>query len=129
MGRAALCLTILFICGTIAVLEGARASGSRSFRGVATSTAAVFRNPAVISPLLGILFALTGLTLPKAISNYLDLMATVVGPGALFALGLSLVDRTVAHMHETIWPSTVKLIINPLTTFALVTWILVMDPF
>jgi len=126
---AALCLTILFICGTIAVLEIACASGSLSFAVVAKSTTTVFKNPAVISPLLGILFALTGLTLPKAVSNYLDLMAAVVGPGALFALGLSLVDRKVGHIREAVWLSTLKLIVNPLATFAFVTWVFVMDPF
>jgi predicted permease len=125
---AALCLTILFICGTIAILEAARSPGSWSIRLMAASTTSVFRNPAVVSPLLGILFALTGLTLPKAVSNYLDLMAAVVGPGALFALGLSLVDRKVGHRREVIWLSTLKLVVNPLATFALVTWILVMDP-
>ena len=48
---------------------------------------AALRNPAVISPLLGILFAMTALSLPKAASNYLDLIAAAVVPGALFAWG------------------------------------------
>jgi malonate transporter and related proteins len=81
---AALCLTILFICGTIAVLEVTRASGSWTFRVAAQVATKVFSNPAVISPLLGILFAMTHLPLPKAVSNYLDLMAAC-GSGTLSA--------------------------------------------
>jgi len=84
---AALCLTILFICGTIATLEGTAASGSWTFCVAARVAGSALRNPAVISPLLGILFAMTALSLPKAASNYLDLIAAAVVPGALFAWG------------------------------------------
>ena len=125
---AALCLTILFICGTIAILEVTRASGSWTFRIVAQLLTTVLSNPAVISPLLGILFAMTGLPLPKAVSNYLDLMAAAVGPAALFSLGLSLVDRKVTgDAREVIWLSTLKLVANPILTFVLVTYVFAMD--
>ena len=127
---AALCLTMLFICGTIAILEVTRASGSWSFRVVSRLATAVLSNPAVISPLLGILFATTALPLPKAANNYLDLMAAAVVPGALFSLGLSLVDRNVmGNAMEVIWLSTLKLIVNPILTFVLVTYVFAMDPF
>lgn len=126
---SALCLTILFICGTIAILEVTRASGSWSFRVVSRLAATVLRNPAVISPLLGILFAMTALPLPKAVSNYLDLMAAAVGPAALFSLGLSLVDRNViGNAIEVIWLSALKLVVNPVVTFILVTFVFPMDP-
>jgi len=126
---AALCLTMLFICGTIAILEVTRASGSWSLRVASQLATTVFGNPAVISPLLGILFAMTALPLPKAVSNYFDLMAAAVGPAALFSLGLSLVDRNVmGNAKEVIWLSTLKLIVNPILTFALVTYVFAMDP-
>jgi malonate transporter and related proteins len=51
----------------------------------------LLRNPFVVLPLLGILFSMTALPLPKAASNYLDLMAAAVAAAGLFALGLSLV--------------------------------------
>src|SRR5260370_33599044 len=89
---AALCGTLLFISGAIAVLEGARATGPSALRLVAQLVGAILRNPLVISPLLGILCAMIPLPLPKAASNYLDLMAAAVGPPALFALGRSLFD-------------------------------------
>jgi len=89
----------------------------------------VLRHPAVISPLLGILFAMTALPLPKAVSNYLDLTAAAAGPAALFALGLSLIDREVTgNASEVIWLSSLKPIVNPILTFALVTYVFAMDP-
>jgi malonate transporter len=126
---AALSVTILFICGGIAVLESTRATGASTSRVGARLAGTVLRNPSVISPLLGILFAMTSLPLPKAIGNYLDLMAAAVGPGALFALGLSLIDRKVmGNAGEVIWLSALKLIVNPILTFGLVTYVFRMDP-
>src|ERR1700737_3732191 len=84
---AALSITILISCGAIAVLEGARVTGPSALR---VAAGAVLPNPLVISPLLGIAFPMTPLPFPRAASNYLDLMAAAVAPGALFALGLSL---------------------------------------
>jgi malonate transporter and related proteins len=126
---AALSVTILFICGGIAVLEGTRATGASTSRVGARLAGTVLRNPLVISPLLGILFAMTSLPLPKAIGNYLDLMAAAVGPGALFALGLSLIDRKLmGNAGEVVWLSALKLIANPILTFGLVTYVFRMDP-
>ena len=123
---AALSITILFLCGAIAVLEGARATGPAALR---VAAGAVLRNPLVISPLLGIVFAMTALPLPRAASNYLDLMAAAVAPGALFALGLSLIDRKLTgNAVEAIWLTTLKIVVNPILTYALVTYVFVLDP-
>lgn len=125
---SALCVTLL-ISGAIAVLEGARATGPSVFRVVAQLTGAILRNPLVISPLLGILCAMIALPLPKAASNYLDLMAAAVGPAALFALGLSLIDRKLTgNAAEVIWLTALKIIANPILTFVLVTYVFVLDP-
>ena len=124
-----LCVTLLFICGTIAILEATRASGSSSFGVAAQLVGTVLRNPLVISPLLGILFATTAMPLPKAVSNYLDLMAASVGPAALFALGLSLIERELmGNANEVMWLTALKLIVNPMFTLALVTYVFAMDP-
>jgi len=127
---ATLCLTFLFISGVIAVLESTRASEQSTFRMAAQVVNRVLRNPLVISPLLGILFSIAALPLPKAASNYLDLMAATVGPAALFSLGLSLIGRNLTgNMGEAIWLATLKVIINPVVTFVLVTYVFAMDPF
>jgi predicted permease len=88
------------------------------------------RNPLVVSPLLGILVSATALPVPKAAINYLDLLAATVGPAALFSLGLSLVDRKLSgNAGEVIWLTTLKVIVNPILTLALVTYVIVIDPF
>jgi len=73
---------------------------------------------------------MTALPLPRAVSNYLDLMAGAVGPAALFAVGLSLVGRKLAgDVREVIWLSLIKAVINPIIAFLLVTYVFVMEPF
>ena len=85
--------------------------------------------PLLIAPLLGIAFSMTSLPLPKAVSNYLDLMAAAVAPAALFAMGLSLVGHElVGKVGEVIWLAALKTVISPILTFALVANIFLMEP-
>ncbi len=119
----------MFVSSAIAVLEGTRASGPSTLRVASHLAGTLLRNPLVISPLLGILFSMTALPLPKAASNYLDLMAAAVVPAALFALGLSLVGRKlIGNVGEVIWLAALKSVVNPILTFALVTHVFAMDP-
>jgi predicted permease len=120
---------ILFVGSAIAVLEGTRASKTSPLHVASHLARMLLRNPLVISPLLGILLSMTAFPLPKAASNYLDLMAAAVVPAALFALGLSLVGHHLAsNVGEVIWLAALKTVINPILTFALVTNVFTMEP-
>lgn len=127
---AALIYTVLFLTSVIAVLEAARTPELSPLRMASQLAGTLLRNPVVISPLLGVLYSVTALPLPKAVSNYLDLMAAAVGPAALFAVGLSLVGRKLtSNAGEVIWLSALKTVVNPILTFVLVTYVFVMDSF
>ena len=127
---AALIYTVLFLTSVIAVLEAARTSELSPLRMASQLAGTILRNPVVISPLLGVLYSMTALPMPKAVSNYLDLMAAAVGPAALFAVGLSLVGRKLtSNAGEVIWLSALKTVVNPILTFVLVTYLFVMDSF
>jgi malonate transporter and related proteins len=82
---ATLCITVVFITSTIAVLEGTRASEQSVSRLALQLAGRVVLNPLVGSPLLGIFFSTAAIPLPTAASNYLNLMAATVGPAALFS--------------------------------------------
>jgi malonate transporter and related proteins len=125
----ALVFSVLFISSVVAVLEASQASGPSALRVAAQLMGTLLRNPVVISPVLGIIYSVTALPLPKAVSNYLDLMAAAAGPAALFAVGLSLVGRKlVGNIGEVVWLAVVKAVINPILTFLLVTYVFVMEP-
>jgi len=124
-----LSVIIFFVGGAIAVLEGVRASGASPLHVASHLARMLLRNPLVISPLLGIVFSMTAFPLPKAVSNYLDLMAAGVAPAALFALGLSLVGhKLMGNVGEVIWLAALKTVVNPILTFALVTNVFTMEP-
>jgi malonate transporter len=124
-----LSLIILFVGTAIAVLEGTQAAGSSPLGVVLHLAHMLLRNPLVISPLLGILFSMTTFPLPKAVGNYLDLMAAAVAPAALFALGLSLVGhKLIGNAAEVVWLAALKTIVNPILTFALVDNVFAMEP-
>ena len=124
-----LSVIILFVGGVIAVLESTRASATSPLRIASRLARMLVRNPLVISPLLGILFSMIAFPLPKAVSNYLDLMAAAVAPAALFALGLSLVGhKLISNVGEVIWLAVLKTVVNPILTFALVTNVFIMEP-
>jgi hypothetical protein len=126
---AILSAVILLVAGAIALLERIRASGPSTLRVAAYLTGTLLRNPLVISPLLGILFSMAALPLPKVVSNYLDLMAAAVAPAALFASGLSLVDhKLMGNVGEVIWLAMLKTVVNPILTFFLVAYVFAMDP-
>src|SRR5579863_605454 len=120
---------LLFVGSAVAVLEGTRASGGSPLRVASHLAGLLLRNPLLIAPLFGIAFSMASLPLPKAVSNYLDLMAPAVAPAALFAMGLSLVGhKLIGNVGEVIWLATLKTVISPVLTFALVADIFLMEP-
>ncbi|MET0679184.1 MAG: AEC family transporter [Bradyrhizobium sp.] len=126
---ASLINTFVFIAGGVATLEMARAAQGSRLRVLARSFVTVFRNPLVISPLLGMAMAAFAVPLPKAVGNFLDLMAAPVAPVTLFCLGLSLIGRSVqGNWREILWLAGLKNMLNPLLTCLLVTYVLPLDP-
>lgn len=126
---ATLIYTVLFLTSVIAVLEAARTSGPSVLHLASRLSGTVLRNPVVVSMLLGILYSLSGQPLPKILSNYLDLMAGAATAAALFAVGLSLVGRSImSNAGEVIWLSALKAVINPILAFVLVTYVFVLEP-
>ena len=126
---ATLAINFVFIAGGIAALEAARATGPSTPRVISQVAGTLAVNPLLLSLLLGIVFSGLALPLPKAIGNFLDLMSAAAGPGALFALGLSLVDRKLmGGAVEALWLVVLKLAIYPLLAFILVAKVFALDP-
>ena len=111
----------LLIGSAIATLETSRAVGPSLGLIVSQVSRALLRVPLLIAPFLGMAFSTLGLPVPKAIGNFLDLLAAAAGPAALFALGLSLVAQNLkGDAVEVGWLAVLKLIVHPLITWLLV---------
>lgn len=116
---------MIFIMSALEIMR----SGSRSelFRSIWQM---FWRNPLFVATILGIVFSIYSIPLPTAVANLLDMMAATVGPTALFALGLSLVGRSIGgELRDVIWLSFLKLVVHPLITFLVVTQLFHISPF
>ncbi len=119
----------LLIGGTLATLETSRAPGPSVLHIVGQVTRVLVRNPLLVAPFAGLACSALALPIPKALGNYLDLLAAAAGPAALFALGLSLVAQKLGgDMIEVSWLVLVKLIVHPAMTWLLVTYVFDMPP-
>lgn len=127
---ATLAANTLFIGGAIACLETAKAKGTSSLSAATHVGGSLIKNPLLVAPVLGVLFSNFALPVPKPVGNFLDLMAAAAGPAALFALGLSLVGRELrGDWIEIAWVVALKLVVHPVATLLLVTYVFVMEPF
>ncbi|MCG8542751.1 MAG: AEC family transporter [Alphaproteobacteria bacterium] len=76
-------------------------------------------NPIILSVILGVAYAITPLSLPKLVTDYLELLGAALTPCALFAIGMSIKPAEVLKSGATIvFASTVKLLVVPILVFA-----------
>ncbi len=83
-------ILIVLILLTSLLLEKSRADQSGETTSILASIGRLFLNPLVLSSLLGVAYAATGLPLPEMGKQYLNFLAAAVTPCALFAIGLSI---------------------------------------
>ncbi len=120
---------IVLIGGVVAALEATRAKGTSIAHVAAEVGATLARNPLLLASFLGIGFSYFAIPIPKPIGNFLDLMAAAAAPAALFALGLSLVGRSIfGHVGEVSWLVFLKLAFQPVATFILVRYVFDLEP-
>jgi predicted permease len=103
-----------------------RESGTGVVRDVAR---ALIRNPILIAPVLGFLWALTGWDLPKPVVTFGTVLGAAAGPCALFSLGLFLLGKPLSEGRGEVTSMVIlKLLIHPLITAALASWWLADQP-
>ncbi|MBI1206310.1 MAG: AEC family transporter [Azospirillum sp.] len=116
----------------VILLELARNLGHGARRSLALVARALSRNPLIIAPALGILWAETlgGALLPQPMINFCELLGASAGPCALFAIGLFLAGRPLtAEAGDMVWMVALKLFWQPVLTWLLAEYVFAMDPF
>lgn len=111
-----------------AFIEAGQMKGSKS-RIARDVTVALIKNPLVFAPAAGLLWAMTGQPLPTPLVTYGSILGAAAGPAALFSLGLFLVGKPLSEGKAEVASMTIiKLLIHPLATFALASWLLSDQP-
>jgi len=94
--------------------------GSLTLKGFGKTTLKVVTNPIVAAILLGSLFGLVGLKLPKPAQVVLTAIGRTAAPAALLVLGMGLVEYGVRqHWRLSAAITAIKLLLQPLTVWLL----------
>ncbi len=68
--------------------------------------------------------------LPEPLARLLELLGPAAAPAALFAIGLSLVGRSLSgQLGEVAWLALLKRMVQPFFTWLLVAYVFELDPF
>ncbi len=101
-------------------MEIVRAGGRSLGATVLSVLRAMSRNPMLIGIVLGALWNVTGLTMPGAAANAVDLVAAAAIPTALFGLGGILATyRPEGDLRLVAWIAAVSLLMHPAITYGL----------
>ena len=74
----------------------------------------LLRNPMIVSIAAGILWGGLGLPIPGPMADTLTILGAAATPGALFAIGASLAQRSAERILVPVWLSLAKVILHPL---------------
>ncbi len=119
--QPAMVASIVVVCVLFAIALACVETGLHAGQGFGRTltkvAAALLRNPLVVAPLLGGLWAASGATLPVALATLLKLLGAAAAPCALVSLGLFLAQPQPGGRVTGVWPLVgLKLIAQPLIT-------------
>jgi predicted permease len=122
--QPAMVASILVVCVLFAIALACVETGLHAGQGMARTlgkvSRALLRNPLVVAPMLGGLWAASGLALPVPIATLMNLLGAAAAPCALVSLGLFLAQPQPGGKVTGVWPLvTLKLLVQPLITWYL----------
>ena len=84
----------------------------------------LLRNPLLVAPVLGMVFAATGLPLPLPVDRFATLLGNAASPCALVAIGLFLAQQGGGHDNRAVLRLVLmKLLLHPAITAVLAYWV------
>lgn len=116
---AIITVCVLFAFTVVLVEIGIQDKG-RFWPTARTVTLSLIKNPLLIAPTLGILFAATGLALPKSVDSFVDLLGAAASPCALVALGTFMADDRPNEERDT--AGTILLTVLKLLLLPAIAW-------
>ncbi|WP_101067054.1 AEC family transporter [Roseovarius salinarum] len=104
----------LIVFGSLIVILITGARDGRMHPGILkTVGGGLIRNPMIVSIVLGLAWAGLRLPIPAPMNDFLSILGGAATPGALFAIGASLADKSAERPFAAGWLSLCKLVIHP----------------
>lgn len=116
IGPVMMVLTVdLVVFGSLIVVLVTLSRGGASVRQLPWRViSGLMRNPMIVSIVAGLVWAASGQGLWQPADAFLELLGSAATPGALFAIGASLAERSAERMSVAVWLSASKLVLHPL---------------
>lgn len=89
---------------------------------------ALAKNPLVVAPIVGAVWAVSGWTLPQPADKFLHLLGAATTPGALVSLGAFLAAKPAGRGEGAFTLSALKLVVHPVLTWVLALWVFHLPP-
>lgn len=104
----------LIVFGSLIVIIISAKRDGRLSPGVLISVGrGLLGNPMIVSIVLGFAWSASRLPIPAPMNDFLGILGAAATPGALFAIGASLADKSAERMAVAGWLSTAKLVLHP----------------
>ena len=87
------------------------------------------RNPMIVSISAGLIWSSLQLPVPEPLDDFLTILGGAATPGALFAIGASLADKSAERVQIAAWLSFCKLVIHPACVAVALLWLIPIDTF
>ncbi|MEM0977363.1 MAG: AEC family transporter [Pseudomonadota bacterium] len=120
----------LIVFGTLIVMSiTASREGRITSQAVQRILGSIFKNPMVMSIVLGLAWGATELATPHYIDVFLEQLAGAATPCALFVIGMSLASPSAERISVALWLSSLKLLAFPALVAVMALWVFDVDPF
>jgi predicted permease len=116
IGPAMIVLTtdLIVFSSLLVILISAKRDGRMSFAILGSIANELVRNPMIVAIALGLLWVGLDIPMVTPVDEFLTLLGAAATPGALFAIGASLVGKSAERRSIAIWLTTAKLALHPL---------------
>lgn len=89
----------------------------------------LLRNPMIVAMGAGLAWSGTGWPLPGPAESFLSMLGAAATPGALFAIGASLADKSAERLSVAVWLSACKLVLHPAAVAVAALLVFDVEPF
>lgn len=89
----------------------------------------VLKNPMIVSMVAGLAWAGLRLPMPAPLMEFVTILGAAATPGALFAIGASLAERSAERVRPAIWLAFAKLVLHPAAVAIAALAVFAVDPY
>lgn len=103
----------LIVFGSLIVILITAAKGGLGTGVLRTVFFGLVSNPMIVAITAGLLWSASSLSLPGPAAEFLITLGAAATPGALFAIGASLAEKSAERLSVAVWLSFAKLVLHP----------------